>query len=168
VVAQVTLHTFLLEPDALPDGRVLEHLLARFRDRPQASPNMARMAEALYEYRVGRPSAAIESLRTFRPVAVSTETESQEKVFACAILALAHTKLGQEDEARRQLAMAEELARKAEFSPERWDQLPLNWCGWLRYHILRREAEGLLSATASRPAPAPTGAIRGTNGPAGP
>jgi serine/threonine-protein kinase len=148
-VAQQTLVICLLEPDALPDRRVLDHLLARFRDRPPGPIDAwSRLAEGLYEYRAGNPSAAIEWLDPFRAAKVSTEPERVQKALACVILALAHKQLGQADEARRQLALAEELARKAELSPERGDRLPGGWTNWLRYHGLRREAEGLLSAEA--------------------
>jgi hypothetical protein len=57
---------------------------------------------------------------------------------------MANQKLDQSDEARRQLAAADATAKPVNFDPRRAGPLPPRYNEWFRYHILRREAEGLI------------------------
>jgi hypothetical protein len=64
----------------------------------------------------------------------------------CLIRALAHARLGQVAEARRQFAAAQATLNQApaNFDPSSKGPLPGYWNAWLRYYTLHREAETLL------------------------
>jgi hypothetical protein len=138
VVARRTFFACLLEADAIPDRRMLPRLLEQFRGDPAI---FSAIAEALYEYREGRFAAALEILGRFSE---AKALASPEFDICCIIRAMAHARLGQADEARRQFAMAGARPNQVTFDPSGEGPLPGKWWDWLRYYTLRREAEGLL------------------------
>jgi WD40 repeat protein/Flp pilus assembly protein TadD/tRNA A-37 threonylcarbamoyl transferase component Bud32 len=103
------------------------------------------LARGLAEYRAGRFAAAIDCVR-------KSQTPSSDNPYRDGlghlVLAMAYHRLGRADEARRALVDARAVG----------EQLPKpgqgelgNWPDWLRFHIIRREAEALLGPTAEAP-----------------
>jgi hypothetical protein len=64
---------------------------------------------------------------------------------------MAHHRLGQGGEARQALARARELAEQRLPKPEKGEPLGGAWDDWIRFQVLRREAEGLLGGTEPEP-----------------
>ena len=146
VIARSTLLSCLLVDDAIPDRRMLAPLLDQIRADPAARAQAwSRIAEGLHEYRAGRYAAALDSVRPLSEVKAPS-SDIIPAALGCMIRALAHARLGQVAEARRQFATAEATLNQAPsvFDPSSEGPLPANWPGWLRYYTLRREAEGLL------------------------
>jgi serine/threonine-protein kinase len=157
-VARGTLLCCLLEGDAISDRRMLLRLLERLRGDPAArAERWSRIAEALYEYREGRFVAALEILGPASEARASSALETVTRALGCVIRAMAHARLGQADEARRQFAMAEAMRNQTPFDPSGAGPLPSNWWDWLRYHTLRREVEALLRDVASPADPSAPG-----------
>jgi hypothetical protein len=141
----------LLEPDVLSDLGELAPLVSLFSaSAPANQHSVSILAAGCFEYRTGGFRAAIERLDPLRAESAPNAAEAEDvlRALGCVLRALAHQKLDQADEARRELTAAEALARRANFDPDRAGPLHASWIEWLRYHVLRREAEGLLHPTA--------------------
>jgi hypothetical protein len=144
-VARRTLFSCLLAGDAVPDRRQRAALLDQVRrNTPERDQALSRIAEGLYEYREGRFTAAVEILR---PLSEARPSDIGTEALGRIIRAMAHARLGQVDDARRQFTSAEDVRKVASFDPGRTGPVPLNWNDWLRYDTLRRDAEGLFCET---------------------
>jgi serine/threonine-protein kinase len=144
-----TVVSCLLEPGALSDLSELAPLVERFSaSAPTNQSPWSIVAAGFFEYRAGRPRAAAERLDPLPEGSATTSAEEVIRALACVIRAMAYQTLNQTDAARRQLLAAEALARQSRFDPDRAGPLHASWIDWLRYQVLRREAEGLLQATA--------------------
>jgi serine/threonine-protein kinase len=145
-----TVVSCLLEPDALSDLGELAPLVERFSaSSPTNQSPWSLVAAGFFEYRTGRFRAAIERLDPLPEGSATTAFDEVIRALACVIRAMAYQKLNQTDAARRQLASAEVLAQQSRFEPDRAGPLHGSWIDWLRYQVLRREAEGLLQAAAA-------------------
>ena len=141
----------LLDPDGVADLGALAPLVDRLGGTARSNKNAySILGAAFYEYRLGRYRAAIDRLQPL-PEAVTTNAVDQAiQAMACVIRAMANQKLDQSDEARRQLAAADATAKPVNFDPRRAGPLPPRYYNeWFRYHILRREAEGLFRGAAA-------------------
>ena len=146
--AQRTIACCILEPGTLPDLAVLEPLravVANAQATNVTGGSWTVLALGFHDYRLGRLASAIERLATISGDTDSVRTRVPCRALACVSEALAHLRLGQSDQARRLLADAAALEREHGFDPEHAGPLPIHfWNDWLRYHVLLREAEGLL------------------------
>jgi hypothetical protein len=142
--------TCLLEPDALPDPATLGPLVARLTASATTSKHpLTLLATGVFDYRTGRFSAAIERLQGLSDGVAATPIEEFIRAQARVVRAMAHRRLDGAEAARKQLAAAEALARQANVDRESSGTLPHYWGEWLRYRVLRREAEGLLGAVGN-------------------
>ena len=137
-------------PDAVDDysapaeraARALRAVRARGSGLADLYPIYFDIAAAGVDYRAGRFEAAVKRLS-----ARNYELPVNRGVFGATshmILATAYHRLGRAAEARRELNMTSEVLR---VHPEsaKWEVPPLGvWDDWLRYNILRREAEALI------------------------
>jgi hypothetical protein len=140
----------LLEPDGAANLGELAPLVDRFAGSPPTnSSGYSIMGAGFYEYRMGRYRAAIDRLRSLPEAMTTIPIDQVARALACVIRAMAFQKLEQPDEARRQFALAEAQAKPVDFDPYRPGVLPAQWNDWLRYHVLRREAECLVRDAAS-------------------
>jgi tetratricopeptide (TPR) repeat protein len=148
-IARRTLQCCLLEPNAVPDVGVLKPLHeCNMGSEFAGSDPWSLLAAGFYDYRLGNSTGAIERLGAISGKKVTDPRYEACWAIACVVEAMAHQKSAQTDEARRLLARAEELARRSGFDPERAGPLPTSWHDWLRYHVLHREAEGLIHGAA--------------------
>jgi tetratricopeptide (TPR) repeat protein len=128
--------TCLLLPDAVSDQKLLKELAKRSVDGAPEDP-WTQMTLGLAHYRSGQFEQAIKRLK---PYAVSWST-----IPASLLLAMAHQRLGQSEEARRWLdkavkQMEAEVAAKVN-EPVR---TPGNAHSWATFEVLRGEAVELL------------------------
>jgi hypothetical protein len=107
------------------------------------------LAAGGFDYRTGRFSAAVERLQRLSDGVAATPIEEFIRAQACVVRAMADRRLDRADAARKQLAAAEALARQANVAREGSGALPHYWGEWLRYGVLRREAEGLLGTAGN-------------------
>jgi tetratricopeptide (TPR) repeat protein/serine/threonine protein kinase len=150
LAARRTVLSSLLEPGALPDLTALDTLVTRFSASAGSSENpWSILAAGFLAYRTGRFRAAVERLAPLPDNGATTSADQAIRGLACVIRAMAFRQLDESDEARRQLAAADALARSVNFDADRAGPLPFYWNDWLRYRILRREAEELLRAPAA-------------------
>ena len=144
----------LLEPGGVADLSKLAPLVDRFAGTAPANLDISILAAGFYEYRRGHYGAALDRLRPLPEALATTGPDQTSRATACVIRAMAYQKLDQGDDARRQLAVAEAQAKPVNFDPGRAGPLPSGWSNWVRYHLLRREADGLLRRQVSdSPAP---------------
>jgi Flp pilus assembly protein TadD len=102
------------------------------------------IARGMADYRAGRFAGAIDWLRK----SLTPGADSEEPVrdgLAHAVLAMAHHRLGQAEEARKALDRARDLEERL---PASGGNLTYNW---LRVHVVRREADALLGAAGAAP-----------------
>jgi serine/threonine-protein kinase len=95
------------------------------------------LAQGLARYRLGKDALAAEALRTVRD-----ETRASEncRTTALAYLAMAESRLGDSDGAKRSLEEAR--TRQTMNTPD--PELPPDWHDWLISEIALREAEALI------------------------
>ncbi len=140
----------LLEPDDVAGLGKLAPLVDRFAGTAPSKLNTFSMLTAgLYEYRGGRYRAAIDRLRPLPEATTTNAVDQAMRATACVIRAMAYQRLDQRDEARRQLTVADAQAKLVNFDPGRAGPLPGGWNNWVRYHLLRREADRLIRDAAS-------------------
>jgi hypothetical protein len=150
LAARKTVLSCLLEPDALSDLGVLAPLVERFSTSAPTSENVwSILAAGFFEYRSGRLDAAIERLGSLPEEPATNPADEVIRALACVIRAMAYAQMDQADKARLQLTAAEALANQAKFDTRQPGPLSAVWNDWLRYQILRREAEGLLRPTSA-------------------
>src|SRR5262249_55405551 len=101
----------------------------------------ARFEESFLDYRMSRFDAVVERLR---PRTLPSLPPSILKSWCQLVLAMAYQRLGKTAEATQELNAARVIADKAIGRPDREVPDGLSWPDWLRYQILRREAEELI------------------------
>jgi serine/threonine protein kinase/Flp pilus assembly protein TadD len=106
----------------------------------------ARLAKGMVEYRTGRFRDAVAWLNRVVPRAGGDSLDAA----AFAVLALAHHRLCQADEARAALTKAQAILAHKMPRPEKGQHFGADWHDWLRSQILGREAEQRLGHQASR------------------
>src|SRR5262249_31315545 len=102
------------------------------------------LAAGFYDYRTGGFDAAIERLRPMTEESGNNPDQAVRRALAGVIRAMALFRLGRVEDGRRQLAMADALATQMGSDGPRRGPLPWHWNDWLRYDVLRREADGVL------------------------
>jgi tetratricopeptide (TPR) repeat protein len=99
------------------------------------------LAVAAVDYRAGRYEAAAERLSAWRPGPF--RTPPTHLATSHVVLAMAYHRLGRTAEARRELVAAAGVAWEFPFAER--EVTPYGyWHDWLRYNILRREADALI------------------------
>src|SRR5262249_38512506 len=98
------------------------------------------LARALTEYRAGRPAGAAEWLKRYAP----REEDMSCGIQAFAVLAMAHHRLGNADEARAALTAAAAVRAARMPDPANGRPFDADWHDWLMAEALYREAEALL------------------------
>src|SRR5262249_1804053 len=137
-----------LAPDSLAEaarpGRLAETELTS-----KAQEFWALTQQAALRYRAGRLAEAVPLLEQ----SLRADPRSGRAVVNWLWLALANQRLGKTAEARRWLGKAQTLLDQyADGMPNRAEEeLGLHLHNWLEAHVLRREAEELLGAGATRP-----------------
>jgi serine/threonine protein kinase/formylglycine-generating enzyme required for sulfatase activity len=141
VAAQVAL-TCLLAPGAVEDyepvAKLAEQAARATGAAAAADQPWFVLVRALADYRAGRFAAAADRLG--KDLASKSATGYRDGT-AYLVLALARRRLGQTEEAMQALARARELAAKEFPNPEKGDLLGPDWPHWLRFQVLRSEAE---------------------------
>src|SRR5262249_61904575 len=100
----------------------------------------------LADYREGQFANAVERLRnSLSPGSEVTYLDSMAFLF----LAMARQQLGQVEEAQQSLKKARLMMEQKFPKPDRGQLLGHDWADWLRFQIVRREAEILVKAPAS-------------------
>ena len=145
-IAERTAKTCLLAPDAVgtlePVLRLADQALIGTEGRDNYRWYL--LDGGLADYRAGRFAAAVARLRkSLSPAAPTMYLDATADV----VLALAQQRLGQADEAKQALADARELEQRF----PKVGSLGASWHDWLRYHLLRREAEALLGGAEPGP-----------------
>jgi tetratricopeptide (TPR) repeat protein len=128
-----------LGPDAVPDAaRLVEMAL-----REEAKESWRITHVALARYRAGQPEQAVQAIK---------QRGAEDWPVVWPVLALAHSRLGNKDEARQWLdraeAWLEEVLDEALARPG--VKSPLPWMDWAEFQVLRREARQALGAGKSR------------------
>jgi tetratricopeptide (TPR) repeat protein len=119
------------------------------------------MVRGVAEYRAGRHASAVEWLRRCQPQAqgeaAMVPARAPPDATVLAVLAMAHHRLGQAEEARAAFARARALVAKHSPDPTQGRPFDSNWQEWLRCQIFLGEAEALLKAdeTGERPTDRP-------------
>jgi tetratricopeptide (TPR) repeat protein len=131
-----------LAPDAVADG-ALPGRLAEKELQGAAKQFWSLTEQGALAYRGGRYQEAVPLFEQ----SLKADATPGRAVVNWAWLALAHHRLGQSEEARRWLSKAQAwLDQYKDGMPARADQeLGLHLHNWLEAHVLRREAEALLS-----------------------
>jgi tetratricopeptide (TPR) repeat protein len=141
-IAERTAKTCLLAPDAVDDPRILVRLTT-YAVSGGAKEKFFKyycLARGLAGYRAGQFAEAIDWLnRSLTPGAEVVYLDGISHV----VLAMAQHRLGRPNEARQALAEARRLVEAKAPGVARGDY-GLAWADWLRYEILRREAEAMV------------------------
>ncbi len=108
------------------------------------------MTRGLAEYRADRPAAAVEWLKRCQPLATGeparVATWAPLDATVLAVLAMAHHRLGQAEDAGAALAKSRALVAENLPDPAQGRPFGSNWHEWLRCQVLLREAEGVLES----------------------
>ena len=99
------------------------------------------LAKALADYRGGDFESAVASAQRSRQHAA--QVAIYPRATALVVQAMAEHQLGRLAEARQSLRAAHDLMERQMPTPES-GTLELHWHDWLRFQILRREAEALI------------------------
>jgi serine/threonine-protein kinase len=144
-VARWTAKTCSLAADAVSDYESVLKLADRGVDKKDSLPyRWFLLTEALAEYRAGRYASAIEWSRRYGPKSAGPKTGYHNDACAFAILAMAHYRLGEAQEAREALGQAQTILANKMPQPAKGEHFGLDWADWLHGQILCREAEALL------------------------
>jgi hypothetical protein len=138
-IAERTVKTICLAPGGVEDYGPVRALAERAVTDTKAHGDYRwfLLARGMAGHRTGNCIDAIGWLR--RSLSPGSERPYRDGL-AHLFLAMAHHRLGQADESRHALALARAMEQRL---PKPGDDLG-NWPDWLRFHIVRREAEGLL------------------------
>jgi hypothetical protein len=154
-VAERIAKTCLLRPDAAE----LEHVV-QLAERATTGTEKHNsywyfaMARGVAEYRAGRHAAALEWLSKCalqaKGEAARVAAWAPLDATILAVLAMAHHRLGQSEEAREALGKARALVARHLPDPAQGRPFGTNWQEWLRCQVYLREAEGLLGPDESK------------------
>jgi tetratricopeptide (TPR) repeat protein len=142
-VADQTAKTCLLQPEGANDLQPVLRLAERAVTNTEG--NIAYpwflTDRALADYREGAFARAIARLKKVRPL--SDEASLQATV--CVLLAMAHHRRNQASEARAALDEARKLEEDKLPKLDRGQRFDKEWHNWLRFRVLRHEAETLIA-----------------------
>ncbi len=130
----------------LPDGVADIHKIAQLATRAFNSPLKSQFAgwftfcKALADYREAEYARSLASLKGLNPNPNGNEYEATVYV----VLAMAHQRLAQPQEARQALQHARDILERKMPKPEHGHLFAGGWDDWLRCRILLREAETLI------------------------
>jgi serine/threonine protein kinase/formylglycine-generating enzyme required for sulfatase activity/Flp pilus assembly protein TadD len=147
--ADRTAKTCLLRPDAVADLEPVVRLAEQAITGTEKHPayRWYLMARGMADYRQGQFARVIERLEKGN----RGDIDAYRAATTSLLLAMAHHRLGQGGEARQALARARELAEQRLPKPEKGEPLGGAWDDWIRFQVLRREAEGLLGGAEPEP-----------------
>jgi serine/threonine protein kinase/formylglycine-generating enzyme required for sulfatase activity/Flp pilus assembly protein TadD len=140
--AERTAKTCLLRPDAVADLEPVVRLAEQALKGTEKHQDHRwfLMARGLADYRQGQFARAVERLGPC--------TREDNALYLTAtshlLVAMAHKRLGQDGPARQALNRARELADQKFPKPEKGEPLDWDWLDWIRFQVLRREAEALM------------------------
>ena len=140
-LAERTAKTCLLAPDGLGDNPVVMQLADRALAGTEKDPlyRCFVLAKGMAEYRVGRFTTAVAWLgESLSPGSEVTYLDAT----AYLLLSMAHHRLQQPGQARDAMAKAR-VVMEQKF-PKTNSGLGADWSDWLRFQIIRREAEALV------------------------
>jgi tetratricopeptide (TPR) repeat protein len=146
-VAERTAKTCLLAPNEVKDIK----LVTKLADRAVTGTEhhgyyrWFLLARGMAHYRAGEYGAAVDRLHD---ALTPGEEANYLDALAHLFLAMAHHRLGKAGEARESLERARTIMEEAP-APEK-EGLGAGWADWLRYQIVRREAEALLKTAGAR------------------
>jgi serine/threonine-protein kinase len=145
-IAERTAKTCLLTPDAGVDrAHVLK--LADGAVAAKTNPNLRwfQLARGMADYREGEFAKAVDGLRQIlSPGREVAYLDSMAYLF----LAMSQQRLGRVEEARESMSKARVVAEEKFPKVDRGQLLDANWPDWLRFQIIRREAEELVKPPA--------------------
>ena len=149
VVADKTAKTCLLLPDVVADLKPVLQLAERAVAGTQQHPayRWFLICKALADYRTLRFVAAINSIQKVDPKSEGGVLDAT----AYLILALSEQRRGRFVEARQAFTRAQALRERHWPQPEQNSYFDTQWDDWLRYDVLRREAEKLLEGKKTEP-----------------
>jgi tetratricopeptide (TPR) repeat protein len=154
-IADHTVRTCLLVPDAVGDlGPVLE-FAGRTITGEERSGNLDQdcwypLVKGMAEYRAAHLDTAVDWLN-------KTLSEDRERWFnhdrsfpgtAYLFLAMAHHRVGRIDKARQALDQATALMKHPYPKTDRTWSISPDYSNWLKFHIIRSEAEGLVNGSS--------------------
>jgi tetratricopeptide (TPR) repeat protein len=144
IIADRTAKTCLLLPDAVSDPRPVMKLadLAVTGGKKEGCYRWFLLARGMAEYRDGRFAGALTWLD--KSLAADSEWPPLDAT-ACLFLAMARHRLGQTDKARQALDRAGKMMEQLVPGDKGVD-----WDDWLRFQVVRREAEALVKG-ATKP-----------------
>jgi serine/threonine-protein kinase len=146
--AERTAKTCLLIPNSGVDRGLPVKLAERAANRSagQANAKWFHLAKGIADYREGQFPSALERLgKSLSPGSEVIYLDSMAYLF----LAMAHQRLGQGEEAQQALYKARFLMNEHFPKLERGQFLGPDWADWLRFQIVRREAEALIKTPAA-------------------
>jgi tetratricopeptide (TPR) repeat protein len=146
-IAERIAKTCLLAPDAGVDRAHVVNLADRALAAGANHPLLKffHLARGMADYREGEFAKAVDRLRlSLSPGKEVTYLDSTAYLF----LAMAQQKLGQVEEAQESMSKARVLADEKFPKVDRGQLLDANWPDWLRFQIIRREAEELVKVRA--------------------
>jgi hypothetical protein len=147
IVAERTAKAGLLTPDSVADLAPVIRLtdLALIGTEKHGYYNYFLMANGLGKYRAGDSDRAVKQLE----ICISDQPIIGLNGPAYLVLAMAHHKLGHGDEAARALAKARETIDVDTWPKVGGGNIGDGWHDVLITHLLRREAEALLSGATT-------------------
>jgi tetratricopeptide (TPR) repeat protein len=144
-VARWIAKTCSLAADAVSDYESILKLADRAVDKKDSLPyRWFLLTKALAEYRAGRYASAIEWSRQSGPKSAGPQTGYHTDASAFAVLAMAHYRLDEAEEARKALGEAQTILANKMPQPAKGKLFSRDWADWLHAQILCREAEALL------------------------
>jgi tetratricopeptide (TPR) repeat protein len=153
-IAERTAKTCLLVPDAVSDLKPVLQLADRAVTGTEQDSlyRWFLLVKGMADYRAGKFGNAVD------PLNKTLSLEGDRRYFtlpylkgmALLFLAMAHHRLGQTDLARKALDHALELMEQKYPKIDRNEVLGPGWDEWLRFHLVRHEAELLVKGRAER------------------
>jgi tetratricopeptide (TPR) repeat protein len=133
-----------LLPDAVSNWESIAQQTERHLEQAVRSGSLVMSRhghKGIADYRAGHFASAIESLSKSREL--NTEKKVPAEAQNCLFLAMAHHRLGEEQQSRRLLAEARQIMEAERPNSESGD-LGSHWSPWVTLDIIRREAEELI------------------------
>ena len=147
-IAERTAKTCLLIPNSGIELGLPVKLAERAANRSfgQANAKWFHLVKGIADYRQGQFAGALEWLgRSVSPGSEVVYLDSTAYLF----LALAHKRLGHDEDAKQALYKARFLMDERFPKLGGGQSLGANWADWLRFQIVRREAESLIKTPAA-------------------
>ena len=146
-VAERTAKTCALAPGGVPDPEVVVKLADRAVTGTEANVHYRFfvLSKGLAEYRAGRHAEAVRWMGRYAPEAGGLSWDG----LAFSVLAMANHRLGHAEAARTALDAARAILKQQMPDPANGRPFDEGWHEWLRFGVLCREAEALLTPSES-------------------